>query len=326
MHIIHDEIGLPKITSTKKDDNTAVFVISPLPSGFGMTLGNALRRVLLSSVPGVAVTAIKVEGASHEYATLGDMKDSVLDLALNLKRLVFSKKSKDPEVITLACKGEGDVTGKDVKVPSGVEVLNKDHVLTTLDKKGSDLKLQLKIEKGVGYLPATERTSEDSWILLDAIFSPVKNVKYEVSQTRVGKMTNLDRLELEVTTNGAMTPQDAVKFTASVLQSYFSLFQKDESEFADIDFIVDFDARKKQYQDALQSESEEDEEKEAYTPIEVLNLSPRTLNALINGNIGSVEELIQCKRSKLDTLRGFGKKAMDEVGHALESRSMSLPE
>lgn len=322
MHIIHEEIGFPRILTEKKEGNTAIFTISPLPSGFGMTIGNALRRVLLSSVPGAAITAVRVDGVTHEYTTISGMKDSILNLVLNLKRVALSKDSKEPVIIALEHKGEGDVLAKSIKASNDIKILNPELVITTLDKKSSKLNIEMRIEKGVGYSPASERQKneeETGWILMDAIFSPVINVQYEVNAVRVGQMTNLDKLTIKVETNGCLSPEDAVKFSAKMLESYFALFQKDQDEFIEKDFIADFDAQK-----TSSEKNSGEEEKETYTPVEILNLSPRTLNALINGDIGSIEELVQCSEDKLDTLRGFGKKAMDEVKEALSSRGLKL--
>lgn len=323
MHIIHEEIGFPKITSQKVGDNIVIFTISPLPSGFGMTIGNALRRVLLSYTPGSAITAARIEGVSHEYTTIAGAKDTVLDMLLNLKRVPVKKHSKDTEIATLSVKGEGDVLAKEIKTSSDAEILDPNFVITTLDKKTSSLKMEVRIERGVGYIPATERQKDEveaDWILLDAIFTPIKKVRYEVTSVRVGQMTNLDKLTIEVETNGAISPEEALKFSAQILEKYFGLFKKDESEFIENDFVADFDGRKK----IGDTEEEVDDEKETYTPIEVLNFSPRTLNALINGDIGSVEELVECSEAKLDTLRGFGKKAMTEVHDKLAERGLKL--
>lgn len=325
MHIIHDEIGLPKITSTKTGDYSAVFIITPLPNGFGMTLGNALRRVLLSSVPGAAITAVRVDGVSHEYTTISGMKDSVLDLCLNLKQVALRKHSKETEIVSLSQKKEGEVLAKELKVSSDVEILNPEHILTNLDKKSGGISFEAKIEKGVGYIPATEQQKMaeegENWIYLDATFSPVLRVKYEVSAARVGENTNLDKLEIEVETNGSLPPEEAMKFSANILQSYFDLFQKNEEELIESEFMATIASAS-----ASQEDETEETPQENYTPIEVLNLSPRTLNALINGDIGSIEELVKCTPAKLENLRGFGKKAMDEVAEVLATRGLSLSE
>jgi DNA-directed RNA polymerase subunit alpha len=325
MHIIHDEIGLPKITSRRLGGHSFLLTVSPLPNGFGVTLGNALRRVLLSSVPGAAVTAVRVDGVSHEYTTISGMRESVLDLCLNLKQIALKKYSPGVEISSLSKKGEGSVCAKDISFSSDIELLNPDLVLSTLGEKEDGLRFEVKIDKGVGYISAREqqKDSEDgeNWIYLDANFSPVLKVKYEVFATRVGENTNLDKLELEVETNGSIDPDDAVKFSAGVLKSYFDLFQKEEEEKVEPGFMATLDSVA-----ASTEGEEEDAPQESYTPVEVLGLSPRTLNALLNGEIGSVEALVKCTPARLGNFRGFGKKAMEEVDKVLQARNLSLAE
>ncbi|QQR83361.1 DNA-directed RNA polymerase subunit alpha [Candidatus Peregrinibacteria bacterium] len=323
MHIIQEEIGLPKINLESKGRH-AVFTISPLPSGFGMTLGNAFRRVLLSSLPGAAITSVKITGVSHEYATIPGVQDAVLDIILNLKQLQIKKNSKESEVIRLSVSKEGDVLASHIEHSSDIEILNPDLRITTLTKKGTKLEMEMKVEKGVGYMPARlrkESNKEIGTILVDAIYSPVQKVRYDVSSTRVGGRTDLDKLTIEVETNGSITSEDALKFSASVLKSYFDLFLVEGQE-VEPDFRSDRDQVKaKEIQ-----EEEEESRKETYTPIEILNFSPRTLNALINGGIGSIEQLVKCNPSKLSNFRGFGKKAMDEVADALAKRDLKMME
>ncbi len=323
MHIIQEEIGLPKIKTQSIDSNHIVFAISPLPSGYGMTLGNAFRRVLLSSLPGAAITSVKIDGITHEYATISGIQDSALEIILNLKELQLKKHSKEPEVIKISAKGEGDVLAKDIEHSSDIEVLNPDLKITSLNKKSAKLNMEMTVEKGVGYVPASLRKSnkELGAILTDAIFSPVKKVRYDVSNTRVGEMTDLDKLTIEIETNGSISPSDALKFTAGVLKSYFDLFLT-EKEQVEPDFQSDRQTVKAR---EIQEEQEESK-KEMYTPIEILNFSPRTLNSLINGGIGSIEQLTACTPSKLGNFRGFGKKAMDEVVAALTPRGLELSE
>jgi len=324
MHIIQEEIGLPKITVDSVDGNSAVFSIGPLPSGYGMTLGNSLRRVLLSSLPGAAVTAVKIEGASHEYSTLPGVKDSVLDMILNIKQIQIQKHSKESEVVKLSVNKEGEVLAKSIETSSDIEILNGDHVITSITKKGTKLNIELIVEKGVGYEPATlrKKSKQDiGSILIDATYSPVTKVRYDVTNTRVGQMTNLDKLVLGIETNGSITPEDALKFASSVLKSYFDLFLMEEDDI-EPDFRSDVNSVKEKEIE----EQEEESKKESYTPIEILNFSPRTLNALINGGIGSIEQLVKCSPSKLGNFRGFGKKAMTEVNAALEARGLKILE
>ncbi len=322
MHIIQEEIGLPKIKTESSDKNRAVFSISPLPSGYGMTLGNAFRRVLLSSLPGAAITAVKIDGVSHEYSTISGIKDSVLDILLNLKLVQIKKHSKDNETIKLSASKEGEVTAKSIEHSSDIEILNPEQVITHITKKSVKLSMEMVVEKGVGYLPASLRKKDKKdigLIQIDAIFSPVKKVRYDVTSARVGKMTNLDNLIIEIETNGSITPEDALKFSASVLKSYFGLFLMEED-----DIEPDFRSDVQTVKEKEVEEQEEESKKETYTPIEILNFSPRTLNALINGGIGSIEQLVKCTPSKLANFRGFGKKAMTEVSEALATRGLSI--
>ncbi len=321
MHIIQAEIGIPKIKTDKKSEFHTIFTMSPLPTGYGVTVGNALRRVLLSSLPGSCVSAVKIQGVSHEYATIKGVSESVLDIILNLKQLNIKKETNEPSIITLETSKGGKVLAKEIKSTSEIEILNPDlHILTA--EKGAKVKIEMKIEKGVGYLPATQKEGKEedpNMILVDSFFSPVKKVKYEVEATRVGQMTNLDKLALEIVTNGTLTPEDALKFASNILQSYFNLFNI-ENIMIEEDYLSDIKS-------IIEKEKEEEANKptqESYTPIEILGFSPRTLNALINGGIGSIEQLSKCTESKLSNLRGFGKKALTEVADALEKKGLTL--
>ncbi len=323
MHIIQEEIGIPKIKTENIGDNHTVFVVGPLPTGYGVTLGNALRRALLSSLPGACVTGVKISGVSHEYTAIKGVKESVMDITLNLKLLDLSKTSKEPTVITLDTNKAGAIHAKDIKCPSDVEILNPDLYIGTLEK-GSSLKIEMVVEKGVGYSPATTRQKTETdaqMVLVDAMFSPVKKVRYDVEATRVGQMTNLDKLTLEIKTNGSISPEDALKFSSNLLQSYFNLFNI-ENIMVEGEYLSDIKS-------ILEKEKQEEANKptqESYTPIEILGFSPRTLNALINGGIGSIEQLSRCTESKLTNLRGFGKKALTEVADALEKKGLALAE
>ncbi|MBD3328543.1 DNA-directed RNA polymerase subunit alpha [Candidatus Peregrinibacteria bacterium] len=321
MHQIQAEIGIPKIKTEKISDTHSIFTVSPLPPGYGTTVGNSFRRILLSSLPGACVTGVKIKNVSHEYSSVKGVKDSVLDITLNLKMLRLKKSNSEPSVLTLSVSKEGEVKAKDIKCPSEVEILNPELYITTLEK-GAKLEMELIVEKGVGYTPASLRqkeTTDAELIILDSVYTPVNKVKYEVQSARVGQMTNLDKLLLEIITDGSITPEDALKFASNILQSYFNLFNQ-ENAIVEADFMSDFNK--------IQAKEEEEERnkpvQESYTPIEILGFSPRTLNALINGGIGSVEQLEKCTESKLTNLRGFGKKALTEVKEALETKNKTL--
>jgi DNA-directed RNA polymerase subunit alpha len=321
MHILHNVIGVPKIRREIISATEERFIIEPLPSGYGVTLGNSLRRVMLSSIPGARVTGIKIPGVSHEYSTLPGVRESILDIMLNVKALIVKKDSTDIEWLTLTKKKGGLVTGADIKCPSGVEILNPDCYITTVDV-GFDFVMNLRVEKNVGYVSIDElkKREEDVEVLvLDANFSPVQNVKYEMKTTRYGELTSLDSLEMSVRTNGVMSPSDVMKFSAQMLESYFSLFNEEKLQVGG-EFISDI-------REVIEREKQEvkaDLEKETYTPIEIMGLSPRTLNALVNGDILSIEQLTKCTEAKLSSIKGFGKKAMTEVRDALKTRGLKL--
>ncbi len=288
MHIIQEEIGLPIFSSesdVKGDDAHRVFTIAPLPPGYGMTLGNALRRALLSSLPGAAITAVRMDGVQHEYMTIKGMKESVLDLTLNFKQVKLRKHSKDPETLTLSVKGPKTVTAKDISVSADVEILNPTLTLCTLDK-GAEIEMKLTVEKGVGYIAAAERNKKQNQpglIHIDAVFSPVERVRYDVEASRVGQRTDLDKLVMEIVTNGSLTAEEALRFASQLLQSYFQYFGSEKK--VEPEFMADFTRTREEHV----TEPATTSVKESYTPIEILNLSPRTLNALINAGVGSID-------------------------------------
>ena len=323
MHIIQEEIGLPifsAVSGPKGDDAHRFFTIAPLPPGYGMTIGNALRRALLSSLPGAAITSIRIEGVQHEYMTVKGMRESVLDLTLNLKQVKLRKHSKEPGTLTLSVKGAKTVTASDLRMSADVEILNPDLVLCTLDK-GAELEMALTVEKGVGYIAAAQRNTKQNQpglIHIDAVFSPVERVRYDVEASRVGQRTNLDKLVLEIVTNGSLTAEEALRFASQLLQSYFQYFGSEKK--VEPEFMADFTRAREEHVVETSAASV----KESYTPIEILNLSPRTLNALINAGVGSIEQLTKCTEATLTNFRGFGTKALTEVKATLATRGSKL--
>ncbi len=322
MHIIHELIGVPKISQKDLDKNISTFEISPLPRWYGITLWNSLRRVLLSTIPGTKVTWIKVKWVSHEYSSLPGIKDSILDIMLNLKDLIVTKKDTWIEWLKLQKNKAGVVTAWDIQAPAGIEILNKDLYITEIDKDGLELDIEIRVEKGVWYKSIEDlKENEDdvNILLIDANFSPVLNVKYDIEKTRHWDITNLESLKIEISTNGGISPVDALKFSGNMLVSYFSLFNEEGLQ-VEWQFISDV-------KDLLNKEKEEikeELEKETYTPIEIIGLSPRTLNALINWGILSVEQLTKCTETKLSSIKWFGKKAMTEIRQALNERGLKL--
>lgn len=280
--------------------NSASFVIEPLQAGYGNTLGNSLRRVLLSSIKGGAITAFRIEGASHEFTTVEGIKEDVVDIMLNLKNVRLKVSTDEIVELRIEKKGAGAITAADIKTSSDVEVINPEQVIATVDDPKKTVVFDLVVESGRGY-----QTIEDSsanrvhsdMIALDAIFTPVLRVRYKVDSTRVGQETNLDKLNVNVETDGSITPREAFEEAAAILvNQYTALAGSTTVEAAP----------------ALGQEST-DEGNELSTPIEELNLSARTANALINNEIRTVRDLVTLSEQDLRELKGFGSKALDEV-------------
>lgn len=305
-------INTPTITSVTDDsDNTATFVIEPLHNGYGMTLGNSIRRVMLSSIAGAAVTSFRIEGVSHEFTTVKGVKEDVVDIMQALKGIRFRIFSDEPQTLVIEKKGAGSVTAADIKANSDVEVVNRDHVIATIDGKGS-FKAEIVVEKGRGYRTieeTSERRQSADFIAVDAIFSPVLRVRYKVESTRVGQMTNLDKLILTAETDGSITPRDAVEEACAILiNQYTALAGKTRVEAAPLQLN----------ETGSEFGNEVEDEKDALTTsIEDLNFSARTTNALINNDIHTLKDLFSLTDAELKDLKGFGSKALDEVREKL---------
>lgn len=280
--------------------NAATFVIEPMQAGYGNTLGNSLRRVLLSSIRGGAIVAFRIEGATHEFTTVDGVKEDVVDISLNLKGVNLIVHTDEPIELRLEKKGSGPVTAGDIKTTADVEVVNPDHVIAHIDDPKKSVLIDLVVEAGRGY-----RTIEDAskarihsdMIALDAMFSPVLRVRYKVDGTRVGQETNLDKLELSIETDGSISPRDAFEEAAAILVNQYTALAGSTSVEA---------------APALGTSPMEDGH-ELNTSIEDLGLSARTANALINNEIRTVHDLVTLSEQDLRELKGFGSKALDEV-------------
>jgi DNA-directed RNA polymerase subunit alpha len=295
----------------KVDDhsaNSATFAIEPLHSGYGMTLGNSLRRVLLSSIAGAAVTAFKVEGATHEFTTLKGVKEDVVDIMLNLKGIRFRVFGDEAQTLRITKKGKGVVTAKDIALNADVEVVNPDHVIATVDDDKAGFVMDLVVETGRGYRTIEENTAKKAsdMIAVDAIFSPVLRVRYKVENTRVGQMTDLDKLVLSVDTDGSITPRDAFEEASAILVNQYTALAGQTRVEAATPMTT-----------ATAEDDASEEAPELMTPIEDLNLSARTTNALINNDIHTLKDLFSLGDSELRELKGFGSKALDEVKEKL---------
>ncbi len=287
--------------------NSATFAIEPLHSGYGMTLGNSLRRVLLSSISGAAITAFKIEGATHEFTTIKGVKEDVVDIMLNLRGIRFRVFNGDNQTLRLTKNGKGVVTAKDITVNADVEIANPDHVIATVDDDKVKFVMDIVVETGRGYRTIDEAATRKAsdMIALDAVFSPVLRVRYKVENTRVGQMTDLDRLLLTVDTDGTITPSDAFEEASAILvNQYTALAGQTRVEVA---------APLTAPAAAGAGDTDGEEPAELMTSIEDLNLSARTTNALINNDIHTLKDLFSLSDAELRDLKGFGSKALDEV-------------
>ncbi len=294
----------------KVDDHhatSATFVVEPLHTGYGMTLGNSLRRVLLSSIAGAAVTSFKIEGASHEFTTIPHVKEDVVDIMLNLKNIRFRVFGDDIHTLRLTKCGKGVVTAKDITTNADVEVVNPEQVIATLDDPKAKLVMDIEVQTGRGYRTVDESTTRkhSDMIAVDSIFSPVLRVRYKVENTRVGQMTDLDKLLITIDTDATLTPRDAFEEAAAILVNQYTALAGQTKVEASAPATVHGDG------DNVSDSS--DEPAELMTSIEDLNLSARTTNALINNEIHTLKDLFSLSDSELRDLKGFGNKALDEV-------------
>ena len=286
-------------------ENSAAFVIKPLYYGYGNTLGNSLRRVLLSSIKGAAITSFSIEGTTHEFTAVPGIREDVVDIMLNLKNIRLKCHSDIPVEATLEVKGtKSDVTAGDIKLPAEVEISNPDQIICHIDDPKAVLKMHFVIETGRGYL-TIEKSGEDrihsDMIALDAVFSPVLRVRYKVENTRVGQDTNLQQLSLIIDTDGTIAPRNAFEEAAAILvNQYTALAGSTTVERA-----------------PAPGSTEEEDDSGLLLPIEELGLSARTANALINNEIKTVRDLVMLSESDLKDLKGFGSKALDEVKEKL---------
>ena len=303
----------PQIQESTVSDVRSKFSIEPLEPGFGYTLGNALRRTLLSSIPGAAISSVRIEGVLHEFATIPKTTEDVTDVILNLKELVLRSELDEPTTIYVKAKGPGEVKAGDITPPAGVEILNSDLHIATLGKAGS-LEMEMVVERGVGYRTA-ERNKKPrdpiGVIPVDSIFSPVRRVSYSVENTRVEQMTDRDRLILDVETAGSITPREALASAGSTLLELVNLF----ADLAESPGIAIGPAE----DETLQSG-------ELATIIEDLNLSVRSYNCLKREGVNTVGDLVQRSEQELMDIRNFGQKSIEEVKAKLEELGLSLRE
>jgi DNA-directed RNA polymerase subunit alpha len=305
-------VARPQISENEISPIRSKFTIEPLEPGFGYTVGNSLRRTLLSSIPGAAISSVRIDGVLHEFSTIPKVNEDVTDIILNLKELVLRSDLEEPTTAYLKAKGPAEVTAGDIAPPAGIEILNPDLHVATLGK-GASLEVELSIERGVGYRMADKnKKSRDpiGVIPVDSIFSPVRKVSYAVEDTRVEQMTDRDRLILDVETDGSVTPREALASAGGTLLELVQLFS-DLAEAASV---------------SVGPAEDEDQPSDYMITVEDLNLSVRSYNCLKREGINSVGDLVQKSESELMDIRNFGQKSIDEVKAKLEELGLGLRE
>jgi DNA-directed RNA polymerase subunit alpha len=297
----------------KKDDETyGRFVIEPLERGYGTTLGNSLRRIMLSSLPGVAVTSVKIEGVLHEFSTIPGVKEDVIEILLNLKGLAAEIYTDEPKVIYIEATEEGEITAGDIVADSDVDILNPEMHIATLSK-GSTLNMEMRIEKGRGYVAADKNKYPGmpiGTIPMDSIFSPIIKVNFLVENTRVGQITDFDKLTIDIWTDGTTTPEEALSLAAKVLSEHLNLFINLTEHATTVEIMVE------------KEESEKERIREM--SIEELELSVRSSNCLRRANIDTVEKLTQRSEEDMIKVRNLGRKSLNEIKHKLAEIGLSL--
>jgi DNA-directed RNA polymerase subunit alpha len=311
------DFQVPKITHEEVNEDRGVFVIEPLDRGFGYTFGNSLRRVLLSSLEGAAVTSVKIEGVAHEFTTLKGVREDVTDLILNLKNLICRLHGDSPEIeVRLDKKGPGAVTAADIEAPADLEILNPDLEIANLSDKGR-LEITLTIGRGRGYVPAELNRGPEHTIgviPVDSIFSPVRRVSYEVEAARVGQRTDYDKLTLDVTTDGSLSPRDSIGQAAEILIRQLAIF-------TDLERIEGFgEAVGEAEAEVPQAHGMEN------FPIEELELGVRSYNCLKRVGIETIGDLVSKTETELAAIPNFGKKSIEEVRETLEAHGLTLRE
>lgn len=308
------EIEKPRVECVEKSEDGLYgkFVVEPLERGYGITLGNSMRRMLLSSLPGAAVTSVKIDGVLHEFSTVPGVKEDVVEIILNLKGLAIKLEGDEPQVATIDVTGPAVVTGADIKSNGSVEIVNKDHFIATVSE-GGRLYMEINIDKGRGYVVAdkNKQPGQPIGVLpVDSIYTPIKRVNYTVENTRVGQITDYDKLTLEIWTNGTIEPEDAISLAAKILIEHFKLFLSLTDHADKVEIIVDRDEDKK--------------DKVLEMTIEELDLSVRSYNCLKRAGINTVQELVQRTEEDMMKVRNLGKKSLEEVQQKLSALGLSL--
>lgn len=309
-------IQMPETLNVVEDsDNFGTFVLQPLERGFGVTIGNSFRRVLLSSLPGIAITAVKINGVDHEYSSIKGVKEDVYEIILNFKEVRFKQVEQSSGVIHISKSGKGELTAKDIDdATAEYDVLNPDLVIANL-ADDAELEIELKIGRGRGYVPAEEMSIEDddvNLIPIDAIFTPIKSVKYNVENVRVGQRTDYEKLVMDIETDGSVNAKEALTIAGKILKEHIEKFITEEIEEPFTQEEEEVDAEKQRVANLLR------------TSIEDLNLSVRAYNCLKSANINSIGELVSRDEQDLLKFRNFGKKSLSELVEVIEEKNLEF--
>lgn len=308
------EIEKPKIECIESSKDYGKFVVEPLERGYGITLGNSLRRILLSSLPGAAVTSVKIEGVLHEFSTITGVVEDTTDIILNLKELIIKLHADERKLIRVEASGEGSVMARDIIHDPDIEILNPDLHIATLSSDGR-LFMEMTIERGRGYIPAEKNKNVEQSIgviPVDSIFTPVKKVNYNIEHTRVGQVTDYDKLVLEVWTDGSISPEDATSLAARIMTEHLALFVNLAENAGDVEIMVE--------------KAEEARDRVMEMTIEELDLSVRSYNCLKRAGINTVEELTRKTEDDMMKVRNLGKKSLEEVVQKLAALDLNLRE
>ena len=309
------EIEKPRVecVEVREEDHYGRFVVEPLERGYGTTLGNSLRRILLSSLPGAAVNAVKIDGVLHEFSVIKGVKEDVTEIVLNIKSIVAKLHCDTPKTVYIDAQGEGVITAGDIKADSDVEILNPDLYIATLN---SDAKLNMEItlSKGRGYVAADKNREQSQPVIgvipVDSIYTPVKKVNYKVEPARVGAVTDFDRLSIEVWTNGTLKPNEAISLAAKIMSEHLSLFIDLSADAKNVEIMVEKEESKK--------------EKVLEMTIEELDLSVRSYNCLKRAGINTVEDLANKTEEDMIKVRNLGRKSLEEVMNKLSALNLAL--
>lgn len=306
------EFEKPNITVVDQEESYGKFVVEPLERGFGTTLGNSFRRVLLTSIPGTALSYIQIDGVLHEFSTIPGVKEDVTKIILNLKKLELKSLSKDVKQVEIDVEGPATVTAADLKVDSEVKVLNPDQYICTI-AQGGHLHMTLAVKQGRGYVAASDNKTDDmpiGVIPVDSLFSPIKKVNYQVEATRVGKRDDFDKLTLEIWTDGSIKPEDALSFAAKILIEHFKAFLSKNID--------------TQFNDVMVEKEDDQKEKKLKMTIEELDLSVRSYNCLKRAGINTLQELTDKTEADMMRVRNLGRKSLEEVKNKLADLGLSL--